>query len=123
MILAAGMFEISVRALRLDRVLDLRLQYHPDFGWTQRPLASYRFTAQGRDIDVAFNSMGFHDREHAFKKPHSVRRIVVIGDSFCESVQVNLNETFYRVLEDRLNQGHQIPRWEVINLGVGDYGT
>jgi hypothetical protein len=46
----------------------------------------------------------------------------VIGDSFCEAVQVNLRDTFHQQLQDLLNQTAEVD-WEVINLGVGDFGT
>jgi hypothetical protein len=40
----------------------------------------------------------------------------------CEAVQVNLGEIFFKVLEKKLNEiDHN--HWEVINLGVGDFGT
>lgn len=45
----------------------------------------------------------------------------MLGDSFSEAAQVNLNETYFHLLQDKLNKGAN--KWEIINLGVGDFGT
>src|SRR5207249_2550970 len=34
----------------------------------------------------------------------------------------NLDQTFFRLLEERLNRT-TTERWEVVNVGVGDFGT
>jgi hypothetical protein len=111
-----------VRVLGIDYNLTNNWKWHPVLGWSQIPRARYQVEVEGRSIWVSFNALGFRDDEHTFAKPDGVKRIVVIGDSFSEAVQVNLEETFHRLLQERLNRdGHD--RWEIINLGVGDFGS
>jgi len=53
---------------------------------------------------VKTNSLGFHDYEFALEKPKNVFRIVVIGDSQVESLQVPLEKTWHKLLEKKLNE-------------------
>jgi hypothetical protein len=117
-----GLFEIGVRVAGIDYNLSPNWKFHPVLGWSQVPNGRYEVVSQGHQLRVQFNSMGFRDREHERAKPPGVKRIVVIGDSFSEAVQVNVEDTFHRKLEELLNQSGPA-RWEVINLGVGDFGT
>lgn len=99
-------------------------RWHPVLGWTQRPGTGYEYRVDGELVRVQFNSRGFRDVEHETAKPPGVKRIVLVGDSFCEALQVNLEDTFFHVLQRRLNEASRDgSRWEVVNLGVGDFGT
>jgi hypothetical protein len=121
-IVGVGLFEISVRIFKVHYDINPFWKYHPVIGWSQVPNKSYHYWLDGKEIRVAFNSRGFHDVEHPLRKPPGTRRIVVIGDSFSEALQVNLDETFFRRLVEKLNQSGK-NTWEAINLGVGDFGT
>ncbi|HUG67339.1 MAG TPA: SGNH/GDSL hydrolase family protein [Pirellulaceae bacterium] len=97
-----------------DRVLGSRLKPH-FAGWNVK---------EGK-VFFRTNSAGFRDREHAKKKPNDTIRIAILGDSYCEAVQVELDETFWAVCERKLNEcelstGKKI---EVLNSGVSGYGT
>jgi hypothetical protein len=80
-----------------------------------------------------FNSDGLRDTERSFTKPPGVYRIALLGDSATESMQVNMNETYGKVLEARLNNGlahnaetasnKPIKQFEVINFGCSSYST
>jgi hypothetical protein len=50
----------------------------------------------------SINTHGWRDREHAIAKPPGVFRIAVIGDSFVEALQVDVDKTFWRILESDL---------------------
>ncbi len=116
-------FELLVRLLSPNMNLNVNWRYHPVLGWSQVPGAQYDYEPiPGKKIHVEFNSKGFRDVEHFLAKRSGTKRIVIIGDSFCESVQVNLEDTFFRRLEKMLNARSKYT-WEVINLGVGDFGT
>ena len=74
---------------------------------------------------VSINSDGLRDKEHSITKPENTYRIAVIGDSFSEAIQVNAEDTFWSAIAAKLPscpalQGKKV---EVINFGVGDYGT
>ncbi|MGQ0543909.1 MAG: SGNH/GDSL hydrolase family protein, partial [Betaproteobacteria bacterium] len=74
---------------------------------------------------VKINSRGLRDREHALEKPRGVYRIAVLGDSYAEALQVDLEETFWSLLPARLAACGFRPgqRTETINFGVSGYGT
>ena len=115
-------FEIGVRFLEIDYNPSPNWRFHPRLGWTQERGMTYDYQLGGVDIRVEFNQLGFRDVEHALAKPAGTQRLVVIGDSFSEALQVNLEQTYWRQLAKLLSdaQGHP---WEVINLGVGDWGN
>jgi len=73
-------------------------------------------------VPVRINADGFRDREHALAKPPGVRRILVLGDSFSEALQVPAEQAYWHLLEQRLNQGHT-GRVECINTAASGYGT
>src|SRR6185369_12345965 len=111
LLVGLALVELAVRLSGIDYNISINWKYHRLLGWSQTPNARYDYEVAGRPIHVAFNSQGFRDIEHPREK--TKKRVVVIGDSFCEAVQVNLEETFWKRLEAKLG-------WEVINLGVGD---
>ncbi|MBN1353436.1 MAG: SGNH/GDSL hydrolase family protein [Candidatus Omnitrophica bacterium] len=69
------------------------------------------------------NSHGYRDCEHAFEKPPGVFRIVVIGDSVAVGYGIKLEDTFGRVLENKLNAADKRRKYEVIVLAVTGYST
>ena len=85
------------------------------------PNLEFRYSRQEFDNIVKFNSKGLRDYEHDYNKGKNAFRILILGDSFPEALQVNLNETFAKVLEQKLNRGYK--RYEVIDAGIGGYGT
>jgi lysophospholipase L1-like esterase len=80
-----------------------------------------RWTSPEFDVPVRINRLGFRDRERTEEKPGGTRRIIVLGDSITEALQVPLDESFPAVLEARL-AGGRVPV-EVLNLGVSATGT
>jgi len=72
--------------------------------------------------EVSFNSAGMRDREHVTKKPTGVFRILLLGDSFMEALQVPFEASLPSLLERRLEQ-ETGKRVEVINAGVSGWGT
>jgi hypothetical protein len=122
LLVGVALFEGAVRVVPGDYDLSPNWRYHPVLGWSQVPGPSYDIVVEGRPVHVSFNAMGFRDDDHQLAKPRGVKRIVVIGDSFCEAIQVNLEDTFHQLLEAMLNERGP-DTWEVINLGVGDFGT
>lgn len=101
--------------------------YTPDQerGYALRPGAEGLYNKEGESY-VRINSEGLRDREHTKAKPSDTIRIAVIGDSYAEALQVEQDESFWAVLERRLqecpefNGGRKV---EAINFGVSGYGT
>lgn len=73
-------------------------------------------------VESSRNSLGFHDVEHTFHKPEGTFRIIILGDSFAEAIQVPLEETFHKIIQEELNKRPDFPV-EVISLARSGSGT
>ncbi len=71
---------------------------------------------------ISFNSAGMRDREHALAKPPGTCRVLVLGDSFMEALQVRFDSSFPALLERGLAAESRNPI-EVVSAGVGGWGT
>ena len=74
---------------------------------------------------VKISAQGLRDREHRVAKPAATYRIAVLGDSYAEAMQVDVERTFWSLLPRRLEScgfagGRKI---ETVNFGVSGYGT
>lgn len=72
-----------------------------------------------------WNSQGYFDHDRAFVKPPHTKRIVVIGDSYVEAVQVPLSKTFHKQMEAFLNDNRGSitdATFQVIALGNSGTG-
>jgi hypothetical protein len=72
--------------------------------------------------DVTFNSVGMRDREHQVEKPPGVFRVLLLGDSFMEALQVPFDSSFPSLLERGLAE-RTGKRVEVVSAGVSGWGT
>ena len=95
-----------------------------DTGTRLQPGWSGWFTKEGSAYAV-INRAGFRDRDHPVQKPANTLRILVLGDSYVEAVQVAQEQTFWSILERDLGaalrtQGQSV---EVIAMGVSGWGT
>ena len=109
--------ELFIRVAGHDRPLF----WEPDaqLGWRHIPNAQLHWTEEG-DGHVRIDSLGARDAERSIRKETGVFRIAVFGDSTTEAVQVDLEQEFTRLLEQRFHQrGLQI---EVLSFGVIGYG-
>jgi hypothetical protein len=123
--LVAGCFATEV-GLRLAGFSHASLYvYDERRGWTLRPGIENRVRTEAGQSFVRTSSAGLRDREHSLAKPPRVVRVAVLGDSFAEALQVAAEQTFWAVLERELGR---CPAYagltvEVMNFGVGGYGT
>jgi hypothetical protein len=97
-----------------------------DFGWTHRKNAvGWVFGCNGRNYEfrneIRINRNGLRNREVEYAKPPGTRRVLVLGDSMTEAVQVSLEETFVSQIERSLEGLAE--KVEVINAGCAAYGT
>jgi len=116
--------EIALRILGLGVPPTSMYRFDPHTG--ARLVANYSGwqTREGRTL-VTTNDRGLRDVPHAMTKPAETFRIAVIGDSFAEAAQVEIEETFWKIAESELQRcqfaGDQ--KIEVLNFGVSGFGT
>ncbi|BFM41256.1 SGNH/GDSL hydrolase family protein [Synechocystis sp. LKSZ1] len=119
---AFGVAEIGLRLAGIS--YPSFYQVDPNRGHALIPNFSGQWTHEGNGF-VQINRDGLRDKDHAIPKPEQTYRIAVLGDSFTEAIQINADQTFWAKLERGLAScpalGEKKP--EVINFGVGDYGT
>jgi lysophospholipase L1-like esterase len=71
---------------------------------------------------IEINSRGWRGPETAFEHPAGTYRIALLGDSYIEAFEVPFEQTVGQVLAHRLSTERGTPV-EVLNFGVGGYGT
>lgn len=98
--------------------------YEPNLylGWFHKPNSHKCYNTEEFSVCVKINSKGLRDYEYEYEKRNNIPRILILGDSFAEGMQVELDKTFAKILEKELNE-HSNQTFEVINAGVGGYGT
>ena len=72
--------------------------------------------------EVSLNSAGMRDREHTLEKRTGTFRILLLGDSFMEALQVPADSMLATLMERDLTRATGRPV-EVINAGVSGWGT
>jgi hypothetical protein len=101
---------------------------HPRYGWGHAPGASgwcqgcFEGRVQWR-MRGRFNRAGLRDeRDIPYARQDGTFRILVLGDSYTEGLQVDVPYT--RLLEERLNAAAPAGRrFEVLNAAVAGWGT
>jgi len=119
--MAAMVMEIGVRVLHLvpdrfweyDERLGTRLIPRMEGWWTQE---DHEFL-----VPVKINSLGLRDRERTVEKPAGMSRVLLVGDSYIEALQVPVEDALGSLLESRLKANGTAV--EVVNAGVSGYGT
>lgn len=127
-----GFLILETKARRFLKDVKWPLQPDQSLGWASPPgpavAISHIHPWQYKKTSFEMNSLGCADIEHPLAKPPGTFRIAVVGDSYVQSLQVDISLNFVRLLEKRLNNlGKEnkdgIPRqFECINLGVSNYG-
>lgn len=99
---------------------------HPLYGWTHMPHAEgWTYRCAGRSFEwrafSRIDAAGLRDREYPLARRPGVRRVLLLGDSFTEGMQVPLEQTFAKRLEATLAaHGREV---EVIDGGFSGFGT
>ena len=112
--------EVGLAFLQINTKSNVRFLL--DKGTTHIPGAYYIHAKEGF-TEGYFNSHGFRDRERSYQKPANTYRILVLGDSQVEAMQVALANSFPALLEKALNQHSPSIRFEVLSLGQSGFGT
>ena len=112
---------------------DEYIKVDPVLGTTHLENKWVDFRHEGFSRDK-ISSAGLRDVEHPIAKPEGVKRIAFIGDSKTQALQVNIADTFVRLVEEQLNASGaenapaaatgvpQQKRFETINFGMSSYG-
>lgn len=116
------MSEIFLRVIGYSYPLFYSTDYYR--GFALQPGVEGHYQREGESY-VRINSDGLRDREHPKAKPADTVRIAVLGDSFSEAMHVPMEQTFWSLLERKLQECNAFPgkKVEVINFGVSGYGT
>ncbi|MEB3229351.1 MAG: SGNH/GDSL hydrolase family protein [Synechocystis sp.] len=122
MVFALGLVEIALRILGIG--YPSFYEVDPHRGHRLIPNMTARWRHEGNGL-VKINAEGLRDRHYEVEKPPQTYRIVVLGDSFSEAIQLDADKTFWSAMERRLPDCAALAgkTVEVINFGVGDYGT
>lgn len=97
----------------------------PILGVTHLPNSTFEFhltEPTGKEmIRRRTNSHGFVGKEISKTKPSDVYRVVVLGDSFTEALQVHEGESYSELVQISLSKSAAEQKIEVINAGVSGY--
>jgi lysophospholipase L1-like esterase len=76
------------------------------------------------DTKVEFNGKGYRGPEATYEKTADTYRILIVGDSFVEGIQVDYPQTFQALLQTELSKHNSDKRkYEVIAMGRMGWGT
>lgn len=92
----------------------------PVQGSILRPNIRSRYARADVDQEIVTNRWGFHDEDYPQEKPAGHRRVVVLGDSYMEALQVGIPETFTKQLQGLLSTPAR--RVQAINTGRSGRG-
>lgn len=99
------------------------LERHPLYGFFHVPNYDGWQHSSEYFARVHFNQLGLRDPRERYEKPPGTFRVLLLGDSFMEAVQVEQHETTAAVLEARLRALRPDLNVEVINAGVAGWST
>lgn len=127
--LSVGGIAVVMLCLVLEAVLAVAkinsrsyISFDPEKGMSFAPGAYYVHRKEGSS-EGYFNSHGFRDFERTWEKTPNTYRILVLGDSYVEALQVPLELAFPALLEAKLNAVSRSTRFEVLALGQSGFGT
>lgn len=124
LVLGIGCAEVLARAFRRGGCAGGNAplwQPARDVGWAHIPGARAEVPVCGGEREIArhaitINALGQRDRPRQLARTGGVGRVLVLGDSFVEAMQVELDESFPALLEHRLGI-------EMLNAGVSGYSA
>ena len=108
------LFEGSLRLFYSQNVS--RTQLDRDLLFSNRAdLDEIRYSRHGEFLQhISTNSNGLRDYEHNYTKSENTIRIVMLGDSFVEGVEVALENTTSKLMEKKLNEQNEKDRKSVV---------
>ena len=119
--------EFIVRLLYKDKTV-LFPRYHTDAQYGQftlrkiRPNSMFWHTSPDGSWKFTINNQGFrNDRDFEYEKPEGIIRVISLGDSHTQGLEVRQDYTFSAIMEKYLKA--QGPNAEVINAGICGFST
>lgn len=84
--------------------------------------AEFTYKSSEFNNPIKINSYGFRDIEFNKAKPKGVYRIAILGDSYEEALQVDLENTWQKIMAKKISQ--EVKKdVESYNFGISGYGT
>jgi len=117
---ALAILEVIVRACGMGHPPYKRPD--PLLGTRFIPKAVYLQTDEGYSHG-RINSLGLRDREIPYEKPANRKRVLILGDSFMEAMQVGFDDSFSNLLQTTLGKTLPEDSVETINAGRSGMGT
>lgn len=120
LILFLGISEVVLRIFNIPGIQFNVAKYDPLVGHVYYPHSTqiYR-NDRGDYVQREINQWGYLDKDHDKDKKKGVFRIGFFGDSFTKAIQVPLEQTFFRLIEDSL-RCYDI---ETLAFGVSGFST
>ncbi len=104
-IVALGIAEVVLRLVPIPGISYHSYYYDPITGGKFYPNTTLIYRGRdGSHVVRETNSWGFVDVEHAMKPAPGTLRIGFFGDSYTEARQVPIDATFFRLIEEQLNE-------------------
>jgi lysophospholipase L1-like esterase len=100
-----------------------KLQLNSNRGWALAPGQYLIKSNAGDDILYQINEQGLRNPPIQTQKPANTFRVIILGDSISEGLEVSSDRTFVRQLELILQEKYPDHSIEVINAGTSDYST
>ena len=113
--------EIGLRAF-VEQEAKRLATYDETLGWRGRPNGRgvYVRKVDGIRVPFHYNNLGFRD-EDVVVKPEHATRLLLLGDSFVESLEVEYEKTFPALLEQLFTM--RDGQWDVAVVGSQGYST
>ena len=108
LVASSFVFMAIVGELALRCFVDLERKrsaiYDPELGWRGRPNTegTYILKADGVRTPFRYNNLGYRD-EDVLPKRDGQKRILLLGDSFLENLEVEYEHVFHEIIESKLS--------------------
>ncbi len=119
-IVAVLIFEIILRVIGFSFPYYMRID--PVTGFALRENAEGFWQEGDRKSHFKINRDGFRDKLHSKEKSEDVIRIAVLGDSYTEARNVNIEDAYWSVMENELDECAD-KKVEVMNFGMSGFST
>jgi hypothetical protein len=111
------MFELILRTTHIFNARISCSKPDPFLGWRPASHCNYWDNKENdHPITGKYNSHGWRDKERTIKKLPNTYRVAILGDSYVEAMQVELDRTFLMLTEQQLNKDSKF-EVEMVNFG------